>query len=233
MRGIIRKPWILTVGVMVTGSLACSLFNNIIPSTSLGNGGDNGSGPVISNSAGVLYQDDFENPSSGWDRHAYDYGGVDYSDGKYWISSNGDGNATVGVANQSFGDVDIEVETLQAVGPTGDNNDYGIGCRVQDSWDGYYLLISGDGYYSIAILNDSGYDNLVDWQESSVIHQGNASNVIRAVCAGSSLDLYVNGEHLASANDSTFSSGDIALEATSYESDATQVYFDNLVVHQP
>ena len=229
-----QRAWILATGGLVTISLACSLFSNVIPSTSLGNGGDT-AGSGSSNSAGgrVIYQDDFEDPSSGWDRDAYEHGGVDYSDGKYWVSSDGDGNAVWGQPYQSFSDLDIEVETLQAIGPKDDNNDYGVGCRVQDGGNGYYFLISGDGYYSIGIYTDSGYSNLVDWEQSDAINMGNATNHLRAVCNGSSLDLYVNGEHLASTHDSTFSSGDIALEATSYESDQTQVYFDNLIVRQP
>ena len=111
--------------------------------------------------------------------------------------------------------------------------DYGVMCRAQDNGDGYYLLISGDGNYSILLGNGDSYDPLVDWQESSAIHTGNAANHLRAVCNGSSFDLYVNGQHLASTQDDTFSSGDLALTATSYESDGTEIHFDNLTVRQP
>jgi hypothetical protein len=71
------------------------------------------------------------------------------------------------------------------------------------------------------------------WTESDVVRQGNATNHIRAICDGSSLVLLVNGQRLATAEDSTFASGDIALTATSYEDELTEVRFDNLVVQQP
>jgi hypothetical protein len=45
--------------------------------------------------------------------------------------------------------------------------------------------------------------------------------------------LFVNGIHLATVEDETFSGGDIALTATSYEDAATKIAFDNLIVYGP
>ena len=45
--------------------------------------------------------------------------------------------------------------------------------------------------------------------------------------------LFVNGQHLATAEDDTYSGGDIALAAVSYEEAATKIAFDNLVVYGP
>ncbi len=78
-----------------------------------------------------------------------------------------------------------------------------------------------------------GYEWLVDFTESNAIRQGSASNHIRAVCNGSKLSLTVNGVLLAEVEDSEFTSGDIALTATSYEDTPTEVRFDNLVVTAP
>ena len=74
---------------------------------------------------------------------------------------------------------------------------------------------------------------LVDFSESDAIRQGNAANQIQATCDGSTLELSINGQRLATADDSTFTSGDIALTATSYEDTPTEIRFDNLVVRQP
>ncbi len=220
-----RKKWMVALGFLVAGSLSCSLFNNVISSTSLGGGS--------SSSAQVLYQDNFDDQGSGWEIGSYDHGQVGYQAGKYVVTSDGDGATMWGIGDQSFSDVDIEVEAAQVLAPGNNNNDYGVMCRAQDNGDGYYLLISGDGNYSILLGNGDNYSTLVDWQESSAINTGNATNQLRAVCNGSSFDLYVNGKHLASAQDDTFSSGAIALTATSYESDGTEVHFDNLTVRQP
>ncbi len=185
--------------------------------------------------AEVLFQDDFSNPKSGWEVGEYDAGKVGYGNGYYYVVSYGDANTMWGVANRSFSDMVIEVDATQVSAPANNNTDYGVICRTADpeSGVGYYLLISGDGYYAIAKGTDEGYEWLVDFTESSAIRQGNATNHIRAVCNGSKLSLTVNGVLLAEAEDSEFTSGDIALTATSYESSPAEVRFDNLVVTAP
>jgi hypothetical protein len=220
-----RKLWIVPLAALTVSSLACNLFNSVIPSSDLGGG--------VSSSAQFLYEDNFDDQGSGWEVGDYDYGNVGYQDGKYFVTSDGDGATMWGVANQSFSDVDIEVDTAQISAPDNDNNDYGLVCRTQENGDGYYLLISGDGNYAILLGNGDSYDFLVDWTESSAIHTGNATNHLRGVCNGTNFDLYANGQHLASAQDGTFASGDIALTATSYESAGTEIHFDNLTVRRP
>jgi hypothetical protein len=129
--------------------------------------------------------------------------------------------------------VDMEVDAAQVLAPDNNNNDYGIMCRAQDNGDGYYLLISGDGLSSVQISQNETYTPLVDWQDTSAVRQGNATNHLRAVCNGDELTLYVNGQQVVDVHDSTYTHGAVALTATSYESDKTEVHFDNLVVRSP
>jgi hypothetical protein len=224
------KLWTVSLASLAAATLACGLFNNVVYSTDLQ---DDQSAPSRNSGPTIIYQDDFENPESGWDVDRFEHGSVGYAEGEYFVTSTGISHPIYGVAHRSFGDVDIEADAAQVVGPTDDDNDYGLGCAIQDNGDGYYLLISGDGYVSIQIALDSSFSNLVDWEQSSAIHTGDASNHLRAVCQAGALDLYVNDYHVASAQDLTFATGDIALTATSYESDSTEIHFDNLVVRQP
>jgi len=184
---------------------------------------------------GVLFQDDFNDSGSGWEVDDYDTGSVGYKGGAYSVTSFGDGNTMWGVANQSFDNVIIEVDATQVSAPANDNNAYGVVCREQGDSNstGYYLLISGDGGYAIAKAEAGDFEWLVEWTASDDIHQGNATNHIRAVCDGSTLTLSVNGQRLATAEDSTFARGDIALATTSLEDEPTEIHFDNLVVRKP
>ena len=96
------------------------------------------------------------------------------------------------------------------------------------------LRISGDGYYNITKADENGFTDLVAWTESSAVRQGTKTNKIVASCIGNTLKLEVNGEVVAQATDSTYSSGDIALMAVVYEDGSTtKVQFDNLVVRKP
>ena len=181
----------------------------------------------------VLFEDDFESPASGWESGEYDTGSVGYQHGVYVITALGNSDTMWGKANRSFDDVVIKVDATQvSAGPENDN-DYGVICREQGNGDGYHLLISGDGYYAIARAEEGSFEWLVEWTESDVIRPGNATNRIQGVCEGSTLALFVNGQRLATAEDSTFTRGDIALSATSYEDVPTEVHFDNLTVRTP
>lgn len=182
--------------------------------------------------ANVLFRDDFSDPASGWESGDFDEGSVGYKNGVYFVTSLGDGDVMWGVASMFFSDVIIEVDATQISAGPANNNDYGVVCRQQDNGDGYYLLISGDGNYAIIKAEGGSFEELVDWTESDAIRQGNATNHIRAACEGSILTLFVNGQRLAMAEDSTFARGDIALTATSYEDKPTEIHFDNLVVSQ-
>lgn len=217
-----RKILSLCIPVMVL-ALACTC----LPS---GNGEDETPPPPPPDS---LFQDDFGDTGSGWEVGDYDTGDVGYKNDAYFVTSVEMEMVMWGVANQFFDNVVIDVDATQISADPTDNNAYGIVCREQGNGDGYYLRVSGDGYYSIAKAEGEEFEGLVEWAESDAIHQGNATNHIRAICDGSTLTLFVNGQRLATAEDSTFASGDIALTATTFESEATEVHFDNLVVRRP
>ena len=181
----------------------------------------------------MLWEDNFNDPNSGWEIGKFADGAVGYGSGYYYVKSTQDSMTIWGVAGKNFSDTVIDVGATQITSPESNNNDYGVVCRVQPNGDGYYLLISGDGYYSIFIADGDTFIPLVDWSKSSFIKQGNSLNYIHATCTGTRLELIVNGEILAEATDSTFSSGDIAMTATTYEDETVEVHFDNVVVYKP
>ncbi len=183
--------------------------------------------------ADVLFSDDFSDPNSGWEVADYDSGSVGYTQGKYFVTSTQPGSAMWGVAGKNYADVMIEVDATQVSAPSNSNNDYGIMCRLDFSGNGYTFNISGDGFYSIQKMVDNGFVDLVEWAESDKIRTGNATNHIVAVCNGQSLSLSVNGAKLAEVNDSTYTTGDIGLAATTYETQSTEIQFDNIVVRKP
>jgi serine/threonine protein kinase len=181
----------------------------------------------------IVFQDNFENPGSGWEIGDYETGSVGYENGVYSVISLGNKKPMWGVADQFLTDLIIEVDATQvSAGPENDN-EYGVGCRIQPDGDGHYLSISGDGYYSIWVNYGLDWVALLDWTPSDAIQRGNATNHIRAVCDGPALSLFVNGQHLATVEDTTFAGGDIALTATSYEGTATKIVFDDVVVYAP
>ena len=218
-----RLKVVIAFTVLVVVSLACGIGGG-------GDGQEAAPSPVPDN---VIFQDDFSDTNSGWEVGDYDDGSVGYKDGAYFVTSNSNGGTMWGVANHSFDNLALEVDATQVSAGPESNNDYGAVCREQGDGDGYYMLISGDGYCAIIKAEGKEFQTLVEWAESNAVRKGNATNRIRVVCNGSTLEMFVNGQRVATAEDSTYATGDIALTATTYEGQATEIHFDNLVVQKP
>jgi len=176
------------------------------------------------------FSDDFSDETSGWEIADYDNGSTGYGDGFYFVTAQAAGILEYGAAQRNFSDITIDVDTTQVLAPANDNNGYGVMCRVQPNGDGYLLRISGDGFASIVIGADDDFTALADWVTTDAVVQGNAVNHIQALCDGSHLALYVNGELVVETDDDTFSSGDIAMTASTYEDEPTEIHFDNVEV---
>ena len=218
----------------VTAALALLSLACVCPLTGLADKVINDSGASSGGAdSTTLLKDDFSSSNTGWEVGEFDDGAVGYGNDYYFVISTESSKTIWGVAGQDYTDVVIDVDATQTSAGPESNNDYGVACRVQENGDGYYLIISGDGYYSIFKGEGDTFIPLSDWTESGDIHQGNASNHIQASCVGSDLVLMVNGKKMASANDSTFTHGDIAMTATTYEDQPVEIHFDNVVVSKP
>ena len=212
---------ILAAVVLVT--LACSLSPISTPT-----GGEGGQ------PSNVLFFDDFSNIGSGWDRSQDTNYVSDYANGSYRIYVNDTNYDIWANPSKSFpGDVRVEVDATKAGGS--DDNDFGLICRYQDTNNFYFLLISSDGYAAIGKY-ESGSQQLISSDKMVKVEgitPGAATNHIRADCVGSELKLYVNGNLVVTATDSSFTSGDVGLMAGTFSEPGTDILFDNFYVYKP
>lgn len=190
----------------------------------------------------VIATDTFD-ASGAWEEGTYlpDEGAsrsaLTVTDGRY-VLEHAAGRAasfTWGVGSETLEDVIIDVEAEQL--SSDDDNLYGVGCRLSgdtpDSQTGYVFLISGDGHYGIGELRNQiiTFDELLPWRQTGVIHQGAATNTIRAACLGDTLALTVNGEYLGSADGSGYRrAGQIGFFAGADAEQSIEVAFDNLTL---
>lgn len=181
----------------------------------------------------ILFQDDFSDPNSGWDRVNEQQGITDYADGAYRILVNVADTDVWANPGLSFDDVSISVEATKVGGV--DDNDFGVVCRYQDNQNFYFFLISSDGYYGTGkmINGEQSWIGVDAMPPSDVIKTGNTTNLIRADCVGSKLTLYVNDQLIDEQEDSTLTSGDVGLMAGTFSTPGTEILFDNFVVRQP
>lgn len=136
---------------------------------------------------------------------------------------------------QSFSDFVLEVDATQVSGP--DNNSYGVIIRMKDASAYYRFDISGDGYYAFVRRDkqEGGSWTWIteDWLASNAIAQGAGTNQIKIVAQGSHFMFYVNDQLVAEADDSTYRSGTIGLNAGSFHESGVKIAFDNLRITRP
>ena len=111
---------------------------------------------------------------------------------------------------------------------------FGIICNMQLTNTSYYFAITGAGEYAIGLYTFAG-DTLLtndgEWGKSSLIKSGADSYRIGADCGGGVLTLYVDGQRIDSATDTTYTSGKAALFAWSgKEPNGTHIFFDDFVM---
>ena len=180
----------------------------------------------------LLFQDDFAQVSTGWDRLMTAEGIMDYDAGGYRILVNSLQTNFWSTPHKNFSDVRIEVDSGKIGGP--DENRIGLVCRFTGK-DYYFFLISSDGFYGMGVYKD-GLAVLIgqsEMQSNPNIKTGLAVNHLRADCVGNTFTFYVNGFQVAQAQDSTLSSGDIGLLAGTFAQPGVDVVFDNFVVVKP
>ena len=186
-----------------------------------------------STAVGILFQDDFSETGSGWDRYVSEIGSTDYNHEAYHIIVNEPITDLFANPYVSYKDTIIEVKAARVSGPL--DNSYGVICRYQDEENFYAALISSDGYAGIFEVYDGkyklmGHDEMIP---VPAILGGTAVNLIHFECIGSSLALAVNNEPVDAQTDKSFESGDVGLIAGTFQEPGVHIAFDDFIVRQP
>lgn len=183
--------------------------------------------------AGLLYQDDFSNPLSGWRQFGPAGGTADYADGVYQVRVDGANYNVLATSGQRFPDVRLEVDAFKTPGER--NNRFGLICRAADADNLYVFLISSDGFYGIGKIV-GGRPQLIGMNAmlpGEAIPLGSGLTHLRADCDGTRLALYVNGEKLYEVQDADLAEGEAGLIAGSYNPQGTEILFDNFEAYLP
>jgi hypothetical protein len=210
-----------------SGNPTTSTGSTAVSSTSTSN--------VSGNKGKVLFQDDFSDSNSGWgtgsDANKY----VDYSNNSLEFKVFKANDFVYSTPNETnYQDVHVEVTVTPS--NSDKNTAFGILCDQQVTHDSfYYAAVTLSGQYAIVLAavakDDVFLTNNNDWGTSDFIPANASSYTIGMDCGGDgALALYVNGQKIDSANDSTYTDGHIGLFAWSGKNaNATDVSFANYV----
>src|SRR5215216_932044 len=179
----------------------------------------------------ILYQEEFEDNTTGWDRVANEHGIMDYDSGGYrFLVKQADYNLW-STPERNFKDVRVEADVFRLNGA--DENRTGLMCRYQNG-DYYFFIISNDGYYGVGkyIGGQILLLGQTSMQASKFIEK-EAVNHLRADCIGDTLTFYVNFNQVAMVKDADFPNGDVGMVAGAFAQPGVDVLFDHFMVIQP
>ncbi len=167
----------------------------------------------------------------GWDQYSVLGGGCAFRGGTYHSSAPPTYFTTCFANQTNFSNFALQVQMTILSGHSG-----GIVFRGDSQQQNFYAFrISTDGSYILAKIaaNSAGQYNLTTLTSGSnnpAIHQGNnASNLIAVVAQGNTFYLYVNGQYVDQASDSTNKSGEIGVYTHS-DAGSVEATFSNLKV---
>lgn len=138
------------------------------------------------------------------------------------------------LAEPTFSDFTLEVDArLDGGSPT---STYGVIFRMQSPDEFYRFEITGDGMYIVERHDADGtwVRHTEDWLDTVAINKGiGATNHLRVAADGERIAVSVNDVLLEEVIDGTYSSGNIALDAGTFDGAGASVSFDNLIVLPP
>jgi len=181
----------------------------------------------------IVYQDDFEDPESGWDVGETEYAARAYVHGAYEVHVNDEWAIVWSQipGNREFLDFSVEMYA-QVVEGTGE---FGFLFRYQDS-DNFYKFTMGEDRHYRLILQEQGTSyTLLNGQveakdkTKAKVPQGGIRR-LRIVAEGTNLSFFLDGKLLAAFTDSSFRSGQIALCAETSNEARGVVRFTRLEV---
>lgn len=188
---------------------------------------------------GVIVEDDFTNPQSGWDT----YTGADitttYDDGRYLIAVETPNRDAFALAGLDLNDMRLVAEAQMSGGPR--DNAFGLLCRHGRSGDRnsfYFFLISSDGYYGMGkVVNQTERTFLnpaQNFEPLAAIKTGDGErNQLEATCQGNRMSFTVNSVAVGSFQDAALTHGDVGLIAGAFNEGGVRIHFDNVIIRQP
>jgi hypothetical protein len=184
----------------------------------------------------LIYEDDFSDSNSGFDRLIQAEVESDYKNDEYHMIVNKPDwfiwrwNSKT----EFFTDFTLDVDATLVSGLN--QSRYGVIFRTKDKDNFYYLLISSDGSYTIGERFRGTWLDFQPLTASEYIEKGLSTNQIKVTCKDSTMEVYVNNYNLFTFDDpfNRFTSGYVGMIVYSPENGSnTHVAFDNLKVYVP
>lgn len=152
----------------------------------------------------IVYQDDFEDPSSGWEVGETEYATRAYVDGAYEVQVNDDWSTNWRwiPGDKDFLDFSAEVD-VQVLESTGE---FGFLFRTVGGYNFYLFTIHTDGRYRLRMRKNGSWQTLVDWTSCEGFKSG-VANHLKLIAQEETFSFLLNEGLLTKVTDATFQGG--------------------------
>lgn len=180
----------------------------------------------------IVFEDDFSNPSSGWDVIGDQVGSRDYQDGQYVIHVIESNYFVFGGHRPDlrYADATLTVRA-QVLQPVGDG-EIVLVCRYMDNENHYLAAVTEDGYYAILGRINGDQRSLYEYNYDPSIRLDQPVTLSFA-CIGDRLSLTLNNVLLATVRNDELDSGFLGLGAGVFDTGGVIVGFDEVIVRTP
>jgi hypothetical protein len=190
---------------------------------------------------GVLYEDDFSNPESGWpivdiDNYRFGYHPPDF----YHVEVKSPHAALPVFRGMNFGDVSVDTTAL-VDHTTRETGDYRYGLALRRSGGQYYAFtvsprtktwqIAKHSPTGVKVLAEGAIDTLQGFAPQGVTPD--KQDDLRVDAVGSNFAFFVNGENVAHASDADYATGDVGFIVESLDESLVHVHYDSLTIRKP
>ena len=189
--------------------------------------------------AGILYQDSFEDPNSGWpalaeETRIFGYHPPDF----YHVESSVTDNVAVISRKPDFDDVTVETEVLVDHTDT-ESSDFRYGLAVRRSADNQYYAFtvsSRQGTWQVLKSTPAGLEILTEGRVDTL--KGFAppgftpdkTDVLKVNASGPDFVFYINGESVAEVSDPDYVSGEVGFFVETFDESLAHVHYDSLTI---
>lgn len=175
----------------------------------------------------LLFQDDFSNINSGWDRAVSGKNSTDYENEHYRIFIETPYQDIWANPSRYFNqNIVVTVDFSQTEGPS--SSSVGLLCGYVDVNNFVSLSTTGDGHIELIQYENGERKILLDVDKDLSFLKD--KNQLSARCEESSLTLILNKEIIAGLNNVNLVQGDVGIIVSAYEEANAEFLFDNFVV---
>jgi formylglycine-generating enzyme required for sulfatase activity len=182
---------------------------------------------------GVLYQDDFSDPKSGWPTEDQSNGRFGYHPAAFYhveVSKPNDSEAVFRGLN--FANFTAETEVL--VDHTNTNSgDFRYGLAFRRTQDDYYAFVISPrtGTWQVQKHTAAGFEVLAEGNNDS-LRGLTAPDRLQVDADGSDLTFHINGQTVGHVTDSSYASGDVGFVVETLDETLAHIHYASLTIRE-